>query len=146
MMGGSIATATVLLATSVVRLYDLSVATTNGGPGIASEVPAKFVMDHLFERGNIGLATAAATSMLATLARAGAVVRLATSSQPEDGTLTVIPSGRRPKHLTPARMCLCAFLVISAAFFLAHLPRDHVADGGADHRRRHDPAGNRYLE
>lgn len=68
MMGGSIATATVLLATSVVRLYDLSVAMTNGGPGIASEVPAKFVMDHLFERGNIGLATAAATSMLVTVA------------------------------------------------------------------------------
>jgi glucose/mannose transport system permease protein len=67
MLGGSFATATVLLATSVVRLYDLSVAMTNGGPGIASEVPAKFVMDHLFERGNIGLATAAATSMLATI-------------------------------------------------------------------------------
>ena len=57
-----------LLATSVVRLYDLSVAMTNGGPGIASEVPAKFVMDHLFERGNLGLATAAATSMLITVA------------------------------------------------------------------------------
>ncbi len=68
MLGGSFATATILLATSVVRLYDLSVAMTNGGPGIASEVPAKFVMDHLFERGNIGLATAAATTMLATIA------------------------------------------------------------------------------
>ena len=39
-----------------------------GGPGIASEVPAKFVMDNLFERQNIGLATAAATSMLITIA------------------------------------------------------------------------------
>lgn len=68
MLGGSFATATVLLSTSCVRLYDLSVAMTNGGPGIASEVPAKFVMDHLFERGNIGLAAAAATSMLVTLA------------------------------------------------------------------------------
>jgi glucose/mannose transport system permease protein len=67
-LGGSFATATVLLATSVVRLYDLSVAMTNGGPGIASEVPAKFVMDHLFERGNVGLAAAAATSMLITTA------------------------------------------------------------------------------
>jgi glucose/mannose transport system permease protein len=35
---------------------------------MASEVPAKFVMDHLFERGNLGLATAAATSMLITVA------------------------------------------------------------------------------
>ena len=40
---------------------------THGGPGIASEVPAKFVMDHLFERDNIGLATAAATIMLVTV-------------------------------------------------------------------------------
>jgi glucose/mannose transport system permease protein len=68
MLGASFATASVLLATSVVRLYDLSVAMTNGGPGVASEVPAKFVMDHLFERGNLGLATAAATSMLITVA------------------------------------------------------------------------------
>jgi glucose/mannose transport system permease protein len=67
MMRGSFATACVLLATSVVRLYDLSVAMTNGGPGIASEVPAKFVMDFLFERGNLALATAAATSMLVTV-------------------------------------------------------------------------------
>lgn len=67
MMGASFATAAVLLSTGVVRLYDLSVAMTNGGPGIASEVPAKFVMDHLFERANIGLATAAATTMLMTV-------------------------------------------------------------------------------
>lgn len=67
MLGASFATAGVLLSTSVVRLYDLSVSMTNGGPGIASEVPAKFVMDHLFERQNIGLATAAATSMLVTV-------------------------------------------------------------------------------
>jgi len=67
MMDASFATAAVLLSTGVVRLYDLSVAMTNGGPGIASEVPAKFVMDHLFERANIGLATAAATTMLITV-------------------------------------------------------------------------------
>jgi glucose/mannose transport system permease protein len=67
LMRGSFATATILLAVSVARLYDLSVAMTNGGPGIASEVPAKFVMDHLFDRGNVGLATAAATIMLITV-------------------------------------------------------------------------------
>ena len=64
MLGGSFATAIVLLAISVVRLYDLVVSMTNGGPGIASEVPAKFIIDHLFERQNIGLATAASTSIL----------------------------------------------------------------------------------
>jgi glucose/mannose transport system permease protein len=62
-----VVTATVLLATGVVKLYDLVVAMTVGGPGIATEVPAKFVMDHLFERNNIGLGTAAATMMLITV-------------------------------------------------------------------------------
>ena len=67
LLRSSFATALILLAVSVARLYDLSVAMTNGGPGIASEVPAKFVMDHLFDRGNVGLATAAATTMLITV-------------------------------------------------------------------------------
>ena len=62
-----IVTATVLLATGVVKLYDLVVAMTLGGPGIATEVPAKFVMDYLFERNNIALGTAAATIMLITV-------------------------------------------------------------------------------
>jgi len=60
-------TATVLLAISVVKVYDLVVAMTRGGPGRATEVPAKFVMDHLFERQNVGLATACATFMLITV-------------------------------------------------------------------------------
>jgi glucose/mannose transport system permease protein len=67
MLRASMATAVVLLAISVVRLYDLVVAMTHGGPGIASEVPAKFVIDYLFERQNIGLATAATTVMLMTV-------------------------------------------------------------------------------
>jgi glucose/mannose transport system permease protein len=60
-------TAAVLLALAVVKVYDLVVAMTGGGPGIASEVPAKFVMDHLFQRQNVGLATACATFMLVTV-------------------------------------------------------------------------------
>jgi glucose/mannose transport system permease protein len=67
MLRGSMITAAVLLSISVVRLYDLVVAMTNGGPGLASEVPAKFVIDHLFDRQNIGLATAATTLMLVTV-------------------------------------------------------------------------------
>ena len=64
---GSIATAAVLMMIGVVRLYDVVVAMTNGGPGSATEVPAKFIVDNLFERQNIGLATAASTSLLAML-------------------------------------------------------------------------------
>jgi glucose/mannose transport system permease protein len=67
LLGPMIVTATVLLSVAVARLYDLVVAMTRGGPGISSEVPAKFVMDHLFERNNIGLATAAASIMLVTV-------------------------------------------------------------------------------
>ena len=64
LLGPMAVTVVVLLSVQVARLYDLVVAMTRGGPGISSEVPAKFVMDHLFERNNIGLATAAATMML----------------------------------------------------------------------------------
>ena len=54
----------VLLAMDVVKSYDLVVAMTGGGPGYATDLPAKFVVDHLFNRSNIGLASAAATMML----------------------------------------------------------------------------------
>ncbi len=38
--------------------------TTNGGPGFASDLPGKFVVDFAFERANIGQASAAAAVML----------------------------------------------------------------------------------
>lgn len=59
--------ATVLLSLGVVKLYDLVLVLTGGGPGFSSDVPAKFVMDYLFQRQNIGLATAAATTLLITV-------------------------------------------------------------------------------
>lgn len=61
------ATALVLLSVGGVKVYDLVVALTNGGPGISTEVPAKYVMEFLFRRANIGLASAAATVMLITV-------------------------------------------------------------------------------
>ena len=64
MLAMPFATATLLLVTGVAKLYDAVVAMTQGGPGTASEVPAKFVMDYLFGRANLGLASAAATSIL----------------------------------------------------------------------------------
>lgn len=63
MLGASFGTAFILLLTIAVKLFDPVVAMTQGGPGLASEVPAKFVMDHLFGRANIGLASAAAVSL-----------------------------------------------------------------------------------
>ena len=64
MLGPTVATVVLLLTAAVVKLFDAVVAMTQGGPGIASEVPAKFIMDHLFQRANISLASAAAVVML----------------------------------------------------------------------------------
>ncbi|HEY7865045.1 MAG TPA: sugar ABC transporter permease [Psychromonas sp.] len=67
MLRPMIITTVVLLSISIIKMYDVVVAMTMGGPGIASEVPAKFIMDNLFERGNIGIATAASTVLLTTV-------------------------------------------------------------------------------
>lgn len=66
MMLPSILTSVALLGTGAVKNYDLVVAMTGGGPGIATDVPSKFVMEYLFERSNIGLAAAGAATMLLT--------------------------------------------------------------------------------
>jgi glucose/mannose transport system permease protein len=67
MMRGVLVTAVVLIGSGIVRLYDLVVALTNGGPGISSEVPAKYVINYMFGGGNIGQGLAAATMMLLTV-------------------------------------------------------------------------------
>ncbi len=66
-LGPAFGTAFVLLAITVVKVFDVVVAMTQGGPGNASEVPAKFIMDNLFSRANVGLASAASTVMLMTV-------------------------------------------------------------------------------
>jgi glucose/mannose transport system permease protein len=60
-------TALVLIASGIVKVYDLIVAQTKGGPGIASEVPAKYVMDAMFSKQNLGQGFAASTMMLVTV-------------------------------------------------------------------------------
>jgi len=67
MLRPMLVTASVLLAVGVAKLYDLVVAMTKGGPGLASEVPAKFIMDNFFERSNLGLGSAAASVLLVTV-------------------------------------------------------------------------------
>jgi glucose/mannose transport system permease protein len=64
MMRGAIITAFVLQCVGVVRVYDLIVAMTQGGPGIATQMPAVFVIQHITDRANVGLGMAAATMML----------------------------------------------------------------------------------
>lgn len=62
-----IMTCVVLLAIAVVKSYDLVVAMTDGGPGNSSDLPGRFVIDYTFERANLGLASAAAITMLITI-------------------------------------------------------------------------------
>jgi glucose/mannose transport system permease protein len=64
MIKGALATAFVLQAVAVVRVYDLIVAITQGGPGIATQMPAVFVIEHITNRQNVGIGMAAATMML----------------------------------------------------------------------------------
>jgi glucose/mannose transport system permease protein len=61
-------TTLVLVVTGIVKIYDLIVAQTGGGPGIATEVPAKYVYDMMFQANNLGQGFAASTMMLLTVA------------------------------------------------------------------------------
>lgn len=67
MMRGVLVTAVVIVGSGIVRVYDLVVAMTDGGPGIASEVPAKYVYNYMFGAGNIAQALAGSTMMLVTV-------------------------------------------------------------------------------
>ena len=61
-------TTLVIIASGIVKLYDLVVAQTGGGPGNASEVPAKYVYEFMFRAQNLGQGFAASTMMLLTVA------------------------------------------------------------------------------
>ena len=60
-------TALVLIAAGIIKLYDLVVAQTGGGPGLASEVPAKYVIEYMFRAQNLGQGFAASTMMLCSV-------------------------------------------------------------------------------
>lgn len=60
-------TSLVLIASGIIKLYDLVVAQTNGGPGISSEVPAKYVINYMFQAQNLGQGFAASTMMLCSV-------------------------------------------------------------------------------
>ncbi|MFQ1702284.1 carbohydrate ABC transporter permease [Loktanella agnita] len=67
MMKPVFVTALVLIASGIIKVYDLVVAQTSGGPGIASEVPAKYVIEKMFQSQNLGQGFAASTMMLVSV-------------------------------------------------------------------------------
>jgi glucose/mannose transport system permease protein len=62
-----VVTAVLLLAFGVVRMFDLVIAMTGGGPGFATDMPTLFVQDHIFARGRLGLGAAAAVVLMVTM-------------------------------------------------------------------------------
>ena len=60
-------TTLVIVAAGIIKLYDLVVAQTSGGPGNASQVPAMYVYDYMFQAQNLGQGFAASTMMLVTV-------------------------------------------------------------------------------
>ena len=60
-------TTLVIVTTGIVKVFDLIVAQTGCGPGIATEVPAKYVYDLMFQAQNLGQGFAASTMMLLTV-------------------------------------------------------------------------------
>ncbi|QYZ71840.1 carbohydrate ABC transporter permease [Neotabrizicola shimadae] len=57
-------TTLVIVASGIIKLYDLVVAQTSGGPGTASQVPAMYVYAYMFQAQNLGQGFAASTMML----------------------------------------------------------------------------------
>jgi glucose/mannose transport system permease protein len=67
MMRAVFITTLVIVAAGIIKLYDLVVAQTSGGPGNASQVPAMYVYDYMFQAQNLGQGFAASTMMLVTV-------------------------------------------------------------------------------
>jgi glucose/mannose transport system permease protein len=58
----------VMLLQFAIKTYDLVVALTGGGPGLASTLPTVVVYDFMFQRGDLGKGSAAAVMLLGSLA------------------------------------------------------------------------------
>lgn len=66
MMKPVLVTTFVIVTSGAVRIYDLVVATTDGGPGISSDVPSRYIYQNF--SANLGQSLAASTVLLVTMA------------------------------------------------------------------------------
>jgi len=60
-------TTLVIISAGIIKAYDLIVAQTSGGPGLASQVPAIYVFDYMFGNQNLAQGFAASTMMLVSV-------------------------------------------------------------------------------
>ncbi|MDA3922296.1 MAG: sugar ABC transporter permease [Salinisphaera sp.] len=77
--------AVILLVSLAIKSFDLVIALTGGGPGYSTWVPAIFMYDFGFNRGQIGLGAAAATLMMAAVALAMLPMLFAELKERRDG-------------------------------------------------------------
>ena len=66
MMKPVLVTTFVIVASAAVRIYDLVIAITDGGPGISSDVPTRYIYTNF--SANLGQSLSASTVMLVTMA------------------------------------------------------------------------------
>jgi len=59
--------AVIVLSHLAIKSFDLVMALTAGGPGIATDLPATFMYAYAFQRSELGLAAASAVMMLVTI-------------------------------------------------------------------------------
>jgi glucose/mannose transport system permease protein len=57
----------IVLAHLAIKSFDLVMALTAGGPGVATDLPATFMYAYAFQRSELGLAAASAVMMLVTI-------------------------------------------------------------------------------
>lgn len=63
----TVLTAVLLLSFAAIRMFDLVVALTGGGPGFATDLPALYVFDYMFARGRLGTGAASAVVLMMTV-------------------------------------------------------------------------------
>jgi glucose/mannose transport system permease protein len=66
MMKPVLVTTFVFVASGAIRIYDLVIATTDGGPGVSSDVPSRYIYQNFTT--NLGQSLAASTVMLLSMA------------------------------------------------------------------------------
>ncbi len=59
-------TAILLLSFATLRMFDLVVAMTGGGPGFATDLPTLYIYDYTFARGRLGAGAASAVMLMLT--------------------------------------------------------------------------------
>ena len=119
-----------MLLQFAIKTFDLALALTGGGPGIATTFPAIYVYDLMFQRGQIAEGAAAAIMILLALAAVLVPYSLWSSVAPAPGERSWLATPRSPtirwRHLAPGaararKFGVYLLLGLFAAYYLLPL-------------------------